>query len=108
MNYLQLSYRKWRKIALICLLFVAFVYIERAYAATKIDSSFYPVIDGDGIIYASAIQSNGKILVGGNISKPNGEKLSAITRLNSDGRIDLSFNPSFAAGTIRDIKVLND
>ena len=39
-----------------------------------------------------ALQSDGKILVGGNISGYNGTLLSCIIRLNGDGSIDNTFN----------------
>jgi uncharacterized delta-60 repeat protein len=43
----------------------------------------------DGTIYAIAIQSDGKILVGGGFSTLNGERVSAdLVRLNSDGEGD--------------------
>lgn len=56
--------------------------------------SSYPTFDnGTGATNAVALQSNGKILAGGNISKFNNTgELTALKRLNADGTLDLTFN----------------
>jgi len=49
---------------------------------------------GDGFtgdVYDLALQSDGKILVGGQISDYNGQTISGICRLNSNGSLDSSF-----------------
>ncbi len=43
-------------------------------------------------IYASAVQSDGKILIGGNFTSYNGSLRNCIVRLNPNGSIDFSFN----------------
>jgi len=45
-----------------------------------------------GSIFCIGIQSDGKIVVGGNFSTFNGENANKIIRLNSDGTKDLTFN----------------
>jgi len=52
----------------------------------------------DGIegIHAIAIQSDGKILVGGYFTGYNGTTRNSIARLNSDGTLDTSFTSGFA------------
>ena len=45
----------------------------------------------DGVIFSTAIQSDGKILVGGDFSSYNGTGASKIIRLNTDGSRDTSF-----------------
>ena len=54
----------------------------------------YPTFDtGTGAVNAVALQSDGKILAGGNVSKYNDTgSLSVLKRLNSDGSLDTSFN----------------
>ena len=45
-------------------------------------------------VYAIAIQSDGKILIGGAFTTYNGTTANLITRLNSDGSINATFNPA--------------
>jgi uncharacterized delta-60 repeat protein len=45
----------------------------------------------NGIVYATAFQSDGKILVGGIFDEYNGTSVKRLVRLNSDGSIDTSF-----------------
>lgn len=61
-------------------------------------------------IYTTKIQSDGKILVGGKFDTYNGIKRQSIARLNSDGKLDTSFNPGTSVGTgeIRSISIQND
>ncbi len=55
----------------------------------------YPTFDsGTGAVNAVALQSDGKILAGGNISKYNNSgALNVLKRINPDGSLDNSFNP---------------
>jgi hypothetical protein len=60
-----------------------------------IDPSFSIGTDSvsfDGIVYSIEVDSNGKILVGGNFSTYSGVSALSIIRLNSDGTIDNTFN----------------
>lgn len=45
-----------------------------------------------GYVHTIALQSNGKILVGGSFTQYNGQVQNYIIRLNSNGNIDTSFN----------------
>jgi uncharacterized delta-60 repeat protein len=47
----------------------------------------------DSFVYATAIQPDGKILVGGSFTTLGGQPRSRIGRLNPDGTLDTSFNP---------------
>lgn len=54
-----------------------------------------PVFEGgnqNGLIYSICLQSDGKILVGGNFNSVNGVFKNIIVRLNQNGTIDNSFN----------------
>src|SRR4051812_35819968 len=44
-------------------------------------------------VYASALQKDGKILIGGEISGVNGTTRHYFARINEDGTLDASFNP---------------
>jgi len=49
---------------------------------------------GNAVIYAIAMQPDGKILVGGEFTGIGGETRSRMARLNPDGSADPGFNPS--------------
>jgi uncharacterized delta-60 repeat protein len=61
----------------------------------------------DRWIYATALQPNGKILAGGFFSNFNGVAHSNLVRLQSDGALDTSFNPTIN-GEVRAIAVQPD
>jgi len=50
-----------------------------------------PGIDGD--VFAVALQSNGKIVIGGEFTRVNGVARNNVARLNRDGSLDESFDP---------------
>jgi uncharacterized delta-60 repeat protein/gliding motility-associated-like protein len=58
----------------------------------SLDASFNIGTGTDGAVSTIAIQSDGKIIIGGIFTKYNGATSNYITRLNSDGRLDSSFN----------------
>jgi uncharacterized delta-60 repeat protein len=61
--------------------------------AGLIDSTFNPGTGADIEVHCTAIQSDGKIIIGGEFSSYNGVPRNEIARLNSDGSLDESFNP---------------
>lgn len=58
----------------------------------SIDNTFNTGSGFNGTVFTIAIQSDGKILVGGQFSTYNGNIANNIIRLNSDGSIDNTFN----------------
>jgi uncharacterized delta-60 repeat protein len=55
----------------------------------------FDVGDGfNGSVYSLALQDDGKILVGGNFTSYDGVTRNRIARLNDDGSLDTSFDPS--------------
>jgi uncharacterized delta-60 repeat protein len=62
----------------------------------------------NGIVYALAIQSDGKILVGGYFSWLRGEKRANLARLNADGSLDTGFDPDVGDGTVKALAVQSD
>lgn len=48
-------------------------------------------------IFSMALQSDGKILIGGDFTRVNGVNRSRIARLNSDGSLDTTFDPGSGA-----------
>ncbi len=50
-------------------------------------------------VVTSALQSDGKILIGGFFTTVNGSQRNRIARLNADGSIDQSFDPGTSANS---------
>src|ERR1041385_1140319 len=69
--------------------------VRRLNADGSLDNSFNPPTGADNPygISSVVVQSDGKVLVGGDFSTMNGTNRSGIARLNADGTLDASFNP---------------
>lgn len=63
-------------------------------AQSAVDASFNPRFNG--FISTIALQSDGKILVGGNFTSVNGSAHNYLVRLNADGSVDSAFAPASA------------
>jgi len=75
--------------------------IAKLDASGKLMSSFGTGTGANGPIRAMVVQTDGKILVGGEFTSINGTARNRIARLNSDGSLDTTFNPgSGANGTV--------
>ena len=68
------------------------------------------VTDGNSNGFVSAVQPDGKILVGGNFAIVNGAEQFGLTRLNSNGSTDATFNVGGIGpnGGVYDIRILAD
>ena len=85
--------------------------IVRLNSNGSIDTSFNPGTGFNSIVYSTALQEDGKILVGGRFFIFNGIVTNYITRLNSDGSIDESFNVGVNIGfdkRVNCIKIQSD
>jgi len=73
----------------------------------SVDTSFVYGIGFDSVVLSVAIQTDGKIVVGGLFSYYNGTNANEIIRLNSDGSIDTSFvyGTGFNSGTVYSIVI---
>ncbi len=71
------------------------------------DPSFSVGTGFTGSIYTMTLQSDQKILVGGSLSKYDGQPIGKIIRLNINGTQDSSFNSGagFSGGTVRTIVI---
>jgi uncharacterized delta-60 repeat protein len=65
----------------------------------SIDTSFSPPYINDGVVYALAVQSDGKIMVGGSFTYINTVLDPFLIRLNSDGTRDYTFDKGTGFGT---------
>jgi uncharacterized delta-60 repeat protein len=73
--------------------------IARLNADGSLDNTFNPSSGAtDGGVYCLAVQSDGKVLLGGGFSGVNGVVRHCIARLNADGSLDSTFNPG--SGTV--------
>jgi uncharacterized delta-60 repeat protein len=66
--------------------------IARLNADGSHDTAFNPGTGANSSILSMAIQSDGKIIVGGNFTSFNGTTINRIVRLNSNGSIDTGFS----------------
>ncbi|MBE7498473.1 MAG: cadherin-like beta sandwich domain-containing protein [Verrucomicrobiaceae bacterium] len=80
-------------------------YLARVNADGTLDTAFSPSLNW--LVYAIALQPDGKILIGGDFVNVNGQARNRIARLNADGSLDTSFNPN-ANGTVYGILVQPD
>ena len=86
--------------------------IARLNANGSLDSTFNPGTGTNDVIYTTAIQSNGKIIIGGSFTSYNGIPVNRIARLNYDGSLDNTFPPtgsvSINNGEVRTIALQSD
>jgi uncharacterized delta-60 repeat protein len=66
--------------------------LGRINADGNLDSSFNPGTGVDGGVVAIALQTDGRILIGGFFTTFDGTARNRIARLNSDGSLDTTFN----------------
>ncbi len=59
----------------------------------SLDSSFSPGKGANAAIRAVTLQRDGKMIIGGDFTAFNATNRNSITRLNSDGSLDLTFDP---------------
>lgn len=72
--------------------------IARLNADGSLDAGFNVGGTGaGGLIQAIAIQADGKIIIGGGFTSYNGTAINRIARLNTDGTLDVTFNPGTGA-----------
>jgi uncharacterized delta-60 repeat protein len=72
-------------------------YIARLNSDGSLDTTFDSSSGADGVVYAIAIQDDGKILIGGWFTSYGGVTRQRIARLNSDGSLDTTFDSSSGA-----------
>ncbi len=62
-----------------------------------LDVAFDPGLGVNGTVYAIAVQTDGRAVIGGDFTTVNGIGRNRIARLNADGSLDLSFDPGNGA-----------
>jgi hypothetical protein len=61
-----------------------------------VDPSFDPGTGANNNVNHIALQTDGKVLIGGGFTTVQGVSRNRIARLNTDGALDTSFNPARA------------
>lgn len=82
--------------------------IARLNSDGSIDNAFNTGAGANGTVYATAVQSDGKIIVGGLFNLFSGTNHNNLVRLNANGTIDNSFNQAEPNGVVNCITVLNN
>jgi len=72
----------------------------RLNADGTLDTQFNPGVAGDpfATVFAIAVQSDGRIVVGGSFNSINGAARTNLARLNAGGILDTNFNPGAIVG----------
>lgn len=71
--------------------------IARLNVDGSLDTTFNIGTGASYFVYATTIQNDGKILIGGEFSSYNGTGRKGIARINTDGTLDTSFDPGTGA-----------
>ena len=74
--------------------------IARLNASGSLDLSFNPGAGANDSVRAIAVQSDGRIVIGGAFNNVNGAPLNHIARLNASGSVDNTFNPGIGANDL--------
>ena len=69
-------------------------HIARLETDGRLDQTLNLSIVGNSYVSATAVQPDGKILIGGAFSSVLGVTRNNIARLNTDGTLDTAFNPN--------------
>jgi molecular chaperone DnaK len=69
--------------------------LARLHANGDLDTTFDADVDGvlGPVIYAIAVQSDGRIVIGGNFTSVGGQARTNIARLEANGALDTTFDP---------------
>jgi uncharacterized delta-60 repeat protein len=80
--------------------------VARLNADGSLDTRFTEAASVNRPVYALALQSDGRILIGGDFNVVNGQPRVRVARLNADGSLDSTFDPGTGPdGTVRQIAV---
>lgn len=83
--------------------------LARLNADGSLDQSFDPGAGANLTLQTIVLQTDGKILIGGDFTSFNGVARNRLARLNADGNLDASFNPGTGANnSVRAFAVLSD
>src|SRR4051812_48864551 len=82
-------------------------HIARLNSDGTLDTAFDPNVNSvSSTVLSIALQTDGKILVGGIFTSIGGQARNHIARLNSDGTLDAAFDPSATGTNSRVVKIV--
>ncbi len=81
--------------------------IARLNSDGSLDPMFDPGVGPNGSVHTIAVQTDGKVLMGGSFSTVGGYSQDNIARMNNDGSLDFSFRTT-ASSTVYKIQLLAD
>ncbi len=64
-----------------------------AYSNGTLDTTFDPGVSANEVIRTTSLQSDGKVIIGGDFATYGGVSRNRIARINSNGTLDTTFNP---------------
>jgi uncharacterized delta-60 repeat protein len=83
--------------------------LVRLLSTGAVDPTFNTTVGANFSVSAIAIQSDGRVLIGGNFSSYNGTSVNCIVRLTQDGSLDPTFTPGTGPSNyIKTIKLQPD
>jgi uncharacterized delta-60 repeat protein len=65
----------------------------------SLDNSFSPGVGASGTVWATALETNGQIVIAGSFTNYNGTVVNQVARLNADGSLDTNFVVGVLGGT---------
>ena len=68
-------------------------HVARLNSNGTLDTTFNPGLGANGTVWAVALQSDGKIFIGGDFTSYNRTNCNHLARLNTDGSLDTGFAP---------------
>ncbi len=68
-------------------------HVARLNADGSVDTTFDLGVGPNGTVFSVAVQTDGKILIGGEFDSISGTNRASIARLNADGTLDATYNP---------------
>lgn len=84
-------------------------YIARLNTNGTLDTAFNAPTGADNKVYSIAVQTDGKIIIGGDFTVYNGTSARRIARLNTDGTLDPTFNMGTGINSfVRSITIQTD
>jgi uncharacterized delta-60 repeat protein len=83
-------------------------YIARLNSDGSLDRTFDTGTGTNATVKSVAVQTDGKVLIGGYFTSYNGTVRNRIARLNSDGSLDTTFNPLGVGHTVFAVAVQTD
>ncbi|MBI3882154.1 MAG: PKD domain-containing protein [Verrucomicrobia bacterium] len=63
-----------------------------------VDTNFVPAAITNGVVFALAVEPDGRLFIGGEFTSVGGTNRGRVARLNGNGSLDLTFNPGTGAG----------